>query len=533
MNDSYLSERDMRSNLAQQWRVALPGLIGGTAIAVMAGIAMLAALWFVVKFIGNSRWLWLEYAILCWAAGAVLTAWSAWIAHQAESRFAAVLRRSVAQHLIRLPMNSLAKQNEQTLKQLMTNDVGSLHHMLAHLPAEIAVFTIIPLLSIIVLFYYNGLSAIWVLLPGFIASLYYLLLLPYMTRRDGQARMQVMLDIINKADEYVRGIPVYRIYGQHSSALTAYTQATERFTQDMVRWVAKVATPAAIAVALLQAVATFAIAYWVSYTSDTTTLAATLLFSLAIVTPVIRLGHSVDYIRAGRAAAGRLKEFLQQPLLPRGKIREIKNPPILLIHHATLLQQDRPVWQDLSYTFASGALTAITGPSGVGKTSLLNALAGLVTLSDGSVQLGQTDITALHETTIQQHILLIPQGYDVLNSSVRTNLALTAPQASPKAMQKALDKAQLSADLATTASSLSGGEKQRLNIARAFLSPASVILLDEPTSALDEQHAQAIFQALCELAHSTHKTIVVVTHQQALAEQADAQLVLPHGRSAA
>ncbi|WP_369608615.1 ATP-binding cassette domain-containing protein [Snodgrassella alvi] len=533
MNDSHLSGHDAPPNLAQQWRVALPGLIGGTAIAVMAGIAMLAALWFVVKFIGNSRWLWLEYALLCWAAGAVLTAWSAWIAHQAESRFAAVLRRSVAQHLIRLPMNTLARQNEQTLKQLMTNDIGSLHHMLAHLPAEIAVFTVIPLLSIIVLFYFNGLSAIWVLLPGVIASLYYLLLLPYMTRRDGHARMQVMLDIINKADEYVRGIPVYRIYGQHSSALTAYTQSTERFTQDMVRWVAKVATPAAIAVALLQAVATFAIAYWVSYTSDTTTMAATLLFSLAIVTPVLRLGHSVDYIRTGRAAAGRLKEFLQQPLLPRGKIHAIKNPPILLINHATLLQQDQPVWQDLSHTFAAGALTAITGPSGAGKTSLLNALAGLVTLSAGSVQLGQTDITALHETTIHQHILLIPQGYDVLNSSVHTNLALTAPQASQKTMQQALAKAQLSTDLATPASSLSGGEKQRLNIARAFLSPANVILLDEPTSALDEQHAQAVFQSLCELAHSTHKTIVVVTHQQALAEQADAQLVLPHGRSAA
>ncbi|WP_239374265.1 ATP-binding cassette domain-containing protein [Snodgrassella gandavensis] len=533
MSDLNISGHNTQPNLARQWREALPGLAGGTLAAVIAGIAMLAALWFIVKFIGHSIWHWLEYALLCWLLAAVFTAWSAWLAHQAESRFAATLRRSVAQHLIRLPMNTLARQNEQTLKQLLTDDISSLHHMLAHLPAEIAVFTVIPLLSIGILIYFIGLATLWVLLPGFIASLYYLVIMPYMTRRDGTARMQVMLDIINKADEYVRGIPVYRIYGQHSSALTAYTQATDRFTRDMVHWVAKVATPASIAVALLQAVATFAIAYWVSHAYGTTTLAATLLFSLAIVTPTLRLGHGIDYIRAGRAAAKRLAEFLQEPLLPAGHIRQIQHPPTLTIHNASLLQEERPVWHQLSFTFPTGALTAITGSSGAGKTTLLNALAGLVSLTSGDIELGQTEVAALHEDTRQQLILLIPQGYDVLNNSVRSNLALTAPEASDEAMQQALAKAQLNIDLSTPASALSGGEKQRVNIARAFLSTAEVILLDEPTSALDNQHAQAIFQALCELAKTAHKTIIVVTHQQALANQADAQLELPNLRSAA
>jgi ATP-binding cassette, subfamily B, bacterial len=533
MNDLNVSSQNTQPNLKHQWRVALPGLTGGTLAAVFAGIAMLAALWFIVKFIGHSTWHWLAYALLCWLVAAVFTAWSSWLAHQAESRFAATLRRSVAQHLIRLPMNTLARQNEQTLKQLMTDDIGSLHHMLAHLPAEIAVFTVIPLLSIGILIYFIGLAALWVLLPGFIASLYYLLIIPYMTRRDGTARMQVMLDIINKADEYVRGIPVYRIYGQHSSALTTYTQATERFTRDMVGWVAKVATPASIAVALLQAVATFAIAYWVSYSYDTTTLAATLLFSLAIVTPTLRLGHGIDYIRAGRAAAKRLAEFLQQPLLPSGNIRQIKQPPTLAIHNISLIQEEKPVWHQLSFTFPANALTAITGSSGAGKTTLLNALAGLTSPTSGNIELGHTEVAALHEDTRQQLILLIPQGYDVLDSSVRSNLALTAPEASDETMQQALAKAQLNVDLSTPATTLSGGEKQRINIARAFLSEARIILLDEPTSALDNQHALAVFQALSELARTAHKTIIVVTHQQALADKADTQLVLHNLRSEA
>ncbi|WLT02292.1 ATP-binding cassette domain-containing protein [Snodgrassella alvi] len=533
MTDLNLSGKSIPPGLAHQWRVALPGLISGTLAAVIAGIAMLAGLWFIIKFIDNMSWRWLNYALVSWLLAALFTALSSWLAHQAESRFAAALRRTVAQHLIRLPSNILAKQNEQTLKQLLTDDVASLHHMLAHLPGEIAVFTVIPLLSIGILIYFIGISAIWVLLPGLIASVYYLIIIPRMTRRDGTARMQVMLDIINKADEYVRGIPVYRIYGQHSSALTAYTEATEKFTRNMVHWVAKAATPAAIATAMLQAVATFAIGYWVSYTQDTTTLAATLLFSLAIVTPALRLGHGIDYIRAGRAAAKRLTEFLHQPLLPAGTINHLPEPAVLSMHDAVFSQEEQLVLRKLSFTFPAGAITAITGPSGAGKTTLLNALAGYIPLTSGTVQLGKTDLSALHDDTRHRLILFIPQGYDVLDNTIRANLALTAPDASDEVMQQALARANLNLDLSTPARTLSGGEKQRICIARAFLTQAEIILMDEPTSALDDQNAREIFQALQELAHTAYKTIIIVTHQPALADKADAKLVLEALRSEA
>lgn len=110
--------------------------------------------------------------------------------------------------------------------------------------------------------------------------LYYLIIVPHVSKRDGAARMQVMLDIIGSADDYARGIRDNRIYGQQSGALTAYIQSAQNFTQNMVSWVSKVATLAAVATALLQAVATFAIAYFVAYQYDSMTLAATLFFSL-------------------------------------------------------------------------------------------------------------------------------------------------------------------------------------------------------------------------------------------------------------
>ena len=93
MTDLNLSGKSIPPGLAHQWRVALPGLISGTLAAVIAGIAMLAGLWFIIKFIDNMSWCWLNYALVSWLLAALFTALSSWLAHQAESRFAAALRQ--------------------------------------------------------------------------------------------------------------------------------------------------------------------------------------------------------------------------------------------------------------------------------------------------------------------------------------------------------------------------------------------------------------------------------------------------------
>ena len=140
--------------------------------------------------------------------------------------------------------------------------------------------------------------------------------------------------------------------------------------------------------------------------------------------------------------------------------------------------------------------------------------------------LEQTDITQLSELACYQSILLIPQGGDVLPATVVENLRLIAPEASVKQLNAALSCAQLKVDLETQAQTLSGGERQRLGIARVFLSNASVILLDEPTSALDTEKAKQLIAELERLACEQEKTIIMVTHDKALAAEAATQLEL-------
>lgn len=517
---------------------ALHPAIGMLAVAtvgeVIAGVLLLLGSWGLVHLLGNYTSGLLAFTVSCWLVAAFVTAAAAHLSHTAEARVEDRVRRAVASRLVRIPAQRLTHYPTDSLRRLVSEDISALHHLIAHFPGEIATLLVIPMVSVLFLIVEAGPVALVALIPGAIAAVIHVTVIPRISKRFGQERARVMGRITTAVSDYARGIHVLRTLGTQQGALADYHQATRQFTTDMIAWVKHAATPAALSGALLQAATTYALAYWVSGTRSAPVLAATVLFSLALVTPALRLGHGLDYVSAGRAAAARIAALLDEPELPSGTASAPVKPVTVYAREVTVEMDGRRILDNLTLVASAGSLTAITGPSGIGKSTLLCVLAGMTTLQSGIVEFEpvtrepprRVPISTLSEDARTATVFLVPQSLRVLDATVRENLLLTRPDASDHQLTKALRRAHLDVALEADASVFSGGERQRLALARAFLSSAPVLICDEPTSALDAAHGEALWDELLACAHADGRTVIVVTHDLAFARIADHHIEL-------
>ncbi|MER5491701.1 ABC transporter ATP-binding protein [Streptomyces sp. NPDC002490] len=519
-----------RSPLVRALLPSLPALGLASFAAAVSGLCGLGALWFTTRLLTDPEPVHAVHAGAAWLAGSLLSAVSSWTAHRGEARVAERLRHEVAGHLVRMPASALARRGGDALRRLVSDDIAALHHAVAHLPAEIAALAVVPLASTVVVLAVAGPAALLALVPGLLAACYYLLVVPRTSARHGAESARVMSDVVTAVDDHARGIRISRVYGAQGGAAGRYAAATRRFTTAMVRWVGRVATLAAVAGALLQAAATYAVAYAVGHGREPATLAVMLLFGLATVTPALRLGHGLDYVRAGRAAADRIAEVLREPVVTPSPQRADAGGTSTgtSLERLTVGSPEHVLVHEVTHTFAPATLTSVTGPSGSGKTTLLRVIAGLEPARAGRVVLPSAPAPQSPVSAPSGPVLLVPQGGDALPGTVRDTLRLSAPDAADRDLAEALRRAQLDVPPGAETTNLSGGERQRLALARAFLTDAPVILLDEPTSALDEPTAARAVAELRLLA-AEGKTLVIVTHDLPLAAAADEHLTLAEG----
>ncbi|MFQ9338874.1 MAG: ATP-binding cassette domain-containing protein, partial [Varibaculum sp.] len=197
-----------------------------------------------------------------------------------------------------------------------------------------------------------------------------------------------------------------------------------------------------------------------------------------------------------------------------------------------------PVLQNLDLEIESGEWVAICGPSGAGKSTLIEVLKGNLLPSQGTYYLQGRALDADSSVWFADQSALVQQHTWIFTGTIRSNLMMVAPRASEERLWECLEKVGLSAEVRAFAQgldtpvgedgyALSGGQAQRLSLARALLSQRELLLLDEPTSQIDLESEAAITQALAEVAKE--KTIVLLTHRASALEFADRVLYLQDG----
>ena len=252
--------------------------------------------------------------------------------------------------------------------------------------------------------------------------------------------------------------------------------------------------------------------------------------------PVADLGRHIPAIIRSLTSRRRLKEILEMPQEEAAEPLMLEAAPSIRLAHLGFAYEDRrPIIRDLSFEFPAGKFTAVAGPTGQGKSTLIRLLMSVLSPSEGTVTLccGGREIPASSATRC--NFMYVPQGNTLVSGTIRENLLMVAPGASDAQMREALHTAaadfvfELPEGLDTVCgevgSGLSEGQAQRISIARALLHPGTVLILDEATSALDEATEQILLERLADSCRE-RRTVIFVSHRGTVFNRADKILSL-------
>ena len=244
--------------------------------------------------------------------------------------------------------------------------------------------------------------------------------------------------------------------------------------------------------------------------------------------PVAELGRQIPAIIQAITSVDRIMELMELEQEPSLEAVTLEGVPGIEVSAVSYTYQgaDAPVLSDFSCSFPAGQWSVIAGPTGIGKSTLIRLILGLLQPSSGTVMVGGIPASA----ALRGNFQYIPQGNSLLSGTIRSNLLLAAPEATEADMHSALEDAQalfvynlpsgLDTPCGEDGSGLSEGQCQRIAIARALLRPGGILLLDESTSALDSHTENKLLECL-ETSYKGRKTILFVSHRERVLSHAD------------
>ncbi|MEU7400827.1 ABC transporter ATP-binding protein [Streptomyces sp. NPDC044948] len=529
-------------------------------LALAVGLQAVAALAGVVPFIAVSRIaerltegsaaegdaLWPLVALACSAGFAALVCGTAAgaLAHLADNDLQLTLRRRLARHIGRLPLGRLTDRGTGEVKQAVQDDVSALHTLFAHTLLDVVSVLTAPLLTLAYLF-----TVDWRLALISVAPLLLGVLLFGRAMAGAAAQMAEFGAATGRisaaAVEFASGIAVFKSFGRGHRAHERFVRATEGFADFFSGWVRStlatstaailVVAPAVVLLLLAVPGAVFVTQGWMTGAA----LVPFLLLGPAVAAPMGVVGPRIQQIRAGQAAAVRVTALLDTPTLP-----EPTAPALPDGHHVRLravsfsYDGNTDVLSGVDLDLAPGTVTALVGPSGSGKSTLASLLPRFHDVTAGTVTLGGADLRDIPATELYRRVGFVLQDVRLLRAGVADNIRLGRPEATDEEVERCARAArihdritELPDGYATelgTAVTLSGGEAQRLSIARALLADAPVLVLDEATAYADP-HSEALIQdALSALAAG--RTLLVIAHRLSTVRSADRIVVLEDGR---
>ncbi|MFD5556473.1 ABC transporter ATP-binding protein [Streptomyces sp. NPDC127068] len=480
--------------------------------------------------------------------GLALTLAAGALTHLADNDLSLALRRRLAAHLGRVPLGWFTDRNSGLVRKAVHDDVSAMHHLVGHTLTDITRAAVVPLASVAYLFVMDWRLTLVTLVPVVIGLALYGRMAGSASARANHARYDEALARVGAASvEFAHGITVVKTFGRARRAHRRFTDATDALSAHFLDWVRGmmrtgatvelILSPVFLLLWILGVGVLFVSRGWV----EAVDLLPFALLGLGLTAPVLGLGYSAEDVRKARQAADRVGAILATPALPEPAPggRATADGTTVEFDRVSFGYDDRSrALDEVSLTLRPGSVTALVGPSGSGKTTLARLLPRFYDVTGGAIRIGGADLRELPAAHLYRLVSFVFQDVQLLRASVRENLTLARPDATDEEVASAARAAQIhdrilelpdGYDTVVGEGALfSGGEAQRLSIARALLADTPVLVLDEATAFADPESEAAIQEALSRLV--VGRTLLVIAHRLATISGADQIAVLERGR---
>ena len=449
--------------------------------------------------------------------------------HISAFRVAANIRKELMRHITALPLGVTEKYGSGNLRRIVNTSSAATETYLAHrLPDKAgAIATPIGLLVLLLAFDWRlGLLSLVPVVLGF-------LFMMGMTGKGMQEKMKeyqnALSEMSNEAVEYVRGVPVVKAFGQTIFSFKRFKSTIDNYEKWVIAYTKEMRLPMMCYTTAINGVFAFLIAGGILFTRGgvTNELLLNLIFYI-VITPVIGttltkiMFMSEDAMIVGDAL-GRIDEVLNEKPLSESSVNNTpKDNGITLEHVSYSYDGEKNALNDVSLRVAPGQVIALVGASGGGKTTLANIVTRFFDPQKGRILIGNIDIRDIPKETLMNKVSFVFQNSRLIKASILENVRMAKPDASREEIAHALEVAQcldiieklpngIDTVVGTNGVYLSGGEQQRIAIARAILKNAPILILDEATAFADPDNEVRVQKALSAL--SKGKTVIMIAHR--------------------
>lgn len=491
----------------------------------------------------------LKYALL--AVGSLLlyfifTGFSTIISHKISFSILAKLRQTLFEKLKVIPMGYLVDNPVGKIKVIIMDRVADMEDWVAHIMPELPSKLLHPILCIIILFLLDWRIGLSIFVPLPIAFIGMATMM-YKYRSRMAVWLSSYANVADRSAEYVRGIPVIKAFAQDKVSYGKFADAVKFYHFSTMKWWNQSWFGKALMTAAMMTpqIVSMPLAFYLYGNGQIgiETLILSLILPISILPQTFAIMMSFELFQMASNTWISIQELIDMPVQKRpdskNKVDIDKNKGITFDNVSFSYHDGTEVLHNISFETKPGEVTALVGPSGGGKSTIAKLLAGFWDQSSGTISIGGVDTNKISFKQLAEEISFVSQDNFLFDVSIRDNIRLGKPQASEDEIIAAARAAhchnfimELPEGYDTKAGeaggAMSGGERQRITLARAILKPASTIVLDEATAYADPENEALIQEALSHLVKG--KNLVMVAHRLNTIKQAHQIILIDKGK---